>query len=81
MAEPEPTEAGPCTFLFKKSTKKFAGRKRKASDSNKGRLLLLHFSNYTSLLLYKPECAVFSIQEGSWKVALFYLCLITADIF
>uniref|UniRef100_A0AAQ4S9N2 Ring finger protein 113A n=1 Tax=Gasterosteus aculeatus aculeatus TaxID=481459 RepID=A0AAQ4S9N2_GASAC len=35
MAESEEPKAGPCTFLFKKSTKKFSGRKRKASDSDK----------------------------------------------
>ncbi|XP_068435467.1 E3 ubiquitin-protein ligase RNF113A [Clinocottus analis] len=35
MAESEETKAGPCTFLFKKSTRKFSGRKRKASDSDK----------------------------------------------
>lgn len=36
MAESEDPEASSCTFLFKKSTKKFSGRKRKASDSDKG---------------------------------------------
>uniref|UniRef100_A0A4W6CL37 Ring finger protein 113A n=1 Tax=Lates calcarifer TaxID=8187 RepID=A0A4W6CL37_LATCA len=36
MAESEEPRAGSCTFLFKKSTKKFSGRKRKASDSDKG---------------------------------------------
>lgn len=36
MAESEEPKAGSCTFLFKKSTKKFSGRKRKASDSDKG---------------------------------------------
>uniref|UniRef100_A0A8C4GR14 Ring finger protein 113A n=1 Tax=Dicentrarchus labrax TaxID=13489 RepID=A0A8C4GR14_DICLA len=35
MADSEEPKAGPCTFLFKKSTKKFSGRKRKASDSDK----------------------------------------------
>lgn len=35
MAESEEPKAGPCTFLFKKSTRKFSGRKRKASDSDK----------------------------------------------
>uniref|UniRef100_A0A3Q3J3R4 RING-type domain-containing protein n=1 Tax=Monopterus albus TaxID=43700 RepID=A0A3Q3J3R4_MONAL len=35
MAESEGPKAGSCTFLFKKSTKKFSGRKRKASDSDK----------------------------------------------
>uniref|UniRef100_A0A8D3DXC6 Ring finger protein 113A n=1 Tax=Scophthalmus maximus TaxID=52904 RepID=A0A8D3DXC6_SCOMX len=35
MAEPEEPRAGSCAFLFKKSTKKFCGRKRKASDSDK----------------------------------------------
>uniref|UniRef100_A0A8C4EXI7 Ring finger protein 113A n=1 Tax=Dicentrarchus labrax TaxID=13489 RepID=A0A8C4EXI7_DICLA len=38
MADSEEPKAGPCTFLFKKSTKKFSGRKRKASDSDKGKL-------------------------------------------
>ena len=36
MADSEEPKPGPCTFLFKKSTKKFAGRKRRASDSDKG---------------------------------------------
>ncbi|XP_068194083.1 E3 ubiquitin-protein ligase RNF113A [Antennarius striatus] len=35
MADSEEPKAGPCTFLFKKTTKKFSGRKRKASDSDK----------------------------------------------
>uniref|UniRef100_A0A8C6TZR4 Ring finger protein 113A n=1 Tax=Neogobius melanostomus TaxID=47308 RepID=A0A8C6TZR4_9GOBI len=33
--EPKAAGSGSCTFLFKKSTKKFSGRKRKASDSEK----------------------------------------------
>ncbi|KAM9457595.1 E3 ubiquitin-protein ligase RNF113A [Clarias gariepinus] len=37
MAEAEPTKSTTCTFLFKKSNKKFAARKRKASDSDKER--------------------------------------------
>lgn len=37
MADSEATKETSCSFLFKKSTKKFAGRKRKASDSDKGR--------------------------------------------
>uniref|UniRef100_A0A8B9L4K6 Ring finger protein 113A n=1 Tax=Astyanax mexicanus TaxID=7994 RepID=A0A8B9L4K6_ASTMX len=36
MAESEETKAT-CTFLFKKSSKKFSARKRKASDSDKDR--------------------------------------------
>ena len=37
MADPEvPATKPTCSFLFKKSTKKFAGRKRKASNSDKG---------------------------------------------
>ncbi|TMS14873.1 RING finger protein 113A [Larimichthys crocea] len=35
MADSEEPKAGPCTFLFKKSTRKFSGRKRKGSDSDK----------------------------------------------
>uniref|UniRef100_H3DBU2 Ring finger protein 113A n=1 Tax=Tetraodon nigroviridis TaxID=99883 RepID=H3DBU2_TETNG len=35
MADSEATKETSCSFLFKKSTKKFAGRKRKASDSDK----------------------------------------------
>uniref|UniRef100_A0A8C6NHU5 Ring finger protein 113A n=1 Tax=Nothobranchius furzeri TaxID=105023 RepID=A0A8C6NHU5_NOTFU len=35
MADPDKPKAATCTFLFKKSTKKFSGRKRKASDSDK----------------------------------------------
>ncbi|KAF6720936.1 RING finger protein 113A [Oryzias melastigma] len=35
MAESEEPKAQSCTFLFKKSAKKFSGRKRKASDSDK----------------------------------------------
>ena len=35
MAESEEPKST-CTFLFKKSTKKFSARKRKASDSEKG---------------------------------------------
>lgn len=38
MAESEKPREGSCTFLFKKSNKKFSGRKRKASDSEKGLL-------------------------------------------
>ncbi|XP_049601203.1 E3 ubiquitin-protein ligase RNF113A [Syngnathus scovelli] len=37
MAEANASKEGSCTFLFKKSTKKFSGRKRKASDSDKDR--------------------------------------------
>ncbi|XP_037111944.1 E3 ubiquitin-protein ligase RNF113A [Syngnathus acus] len=37
MAEANTPKEGSCTFLFKKSTKKFSGRKRKASDSDKDR--------------------------------------------
>ncbi|KAM9783688.1 E3 ubiquitin-protein ligase RNF113A [Syngnathus typhle] len=37
MAEANTSKEGSCTFLFKKSTKKFSGRKRKASDSDKDR--------------------------------------------
>lgn len=36
MADSEEPKKGSCTFLFKKCTKKFAGRKRRASDSDKG---------------------------------------------
>uniref|UniRef100_A0AAX7V098 Ring finger protein 113A n=1 Tax=Astatotilapia calliptera TaxID=8154 RepID=A0AAX7V098_ASTCA len=35
MAESEKPREGSCTFLFKKSNRKFSGRKRKASDSEK----------------------------------------------
>lgn len=42
MADSEATKETACSFLFKKSTKKFAGRKRKASDSDKGRPLVLY---------------------------------------
>lgn len=42
MAESEATKETSGSFSFKKSTKKFAGRKRKASDSDKGRPLLLY---------------------------------------
>lgn len=41
MADAEQPKTGPCTFLFKKSTKKFCGRKRKASDSDKGDVYFL----------------------------------------
>ncbi|KAF4093041.1 hypothetical protein AMELA_G00028360 [Ameiurus melas] len=37
MAETEETKPATCTFLFKKSSKKFSARKRKASDSDKDR--------------------------------------------
>lgn len=36
MADSGASDETSCAFLFKKSTKKFAGRKRKASDSDKG---------------------------------------------
>ncbi|XP_003965008.1 E3 ubiquitin-protein ligase RNF113A [Takifugu rubripes] len=35
MADSKASDENSCAFLFKKSTKKFAGRKRKASDSDK----------------------------------------------
>lgn len=41
MAESEKPREGSCTFLFKKSNRKFSGRKRKASDSEKGLLFNL----------------------------------------
>ncbi|KAK3520234.1 hypothetical protein QTP70_019705 [Hemibagrus guttatus] len=37
MADAEETKPVTCTFLFKKSNKKFSARKRKASDSDKDR--------------------------------------------
>lgn len=40
MAESEESKPS-CTFLFKKAGKKFAARKRKASDSDKGEGLQL----------------------------------------
>lgn len=39
MADSKASDETSCAFLFKKSTKKFAGRKRKASDSDKGGVL------------------------------------------
>lgn len=44
MADAEQPKTGPCTFLFKKSTKKFCGRKRKASDSDQGDVYFLCLS-------------------------------------
>lgn len=56
MADSEATKET-SSFLFKKSTKKFAGRKRKASDSDKGRLLVVHLC-FLRFLIYKRNSAV-----------------------
>uniref|UniRef100_A0A3Q0RGY2 Ring finger protein 113A n=1 Tax=Amphilophus citrinellus TaxID=61819 RepID=A0A3Q0RGY2_AMPCI len=51
MAESENPQEGSCTFLFKKSNRKFSGRKRKASDSDKG------------LLFNRRDCFFLSVQS------------------
>lgn len=67
MADSEEPKAGPCTFLFKKSTKKFSGRKRKASDSDKGTNYL--FDLWYFVMIYKAgiRCGVVFFQR-SWNV-------------
>uniref|UniRef100_A0A8C2ZQK1 Ring finger protein 113A n=1 Tax=Cyclopterus lumpus TaxID=8103 RepID=A0A8C2ZQK1_CYCLU len=62
MAESEETKAGPCTFLFKKSTRKFSGRKRKASDSDNGSGLSLG-----SCLLCVSGCESSALAELASK--------------
>lgn len=60
MAESEKPQEGSCTFLFKKSNRKFSGRKRKASDSDKG-LLFASVSDH----LIASELPVLAALLGS----------------
>lgn len=51
MADSEEPKAQSCTFLFKKSAKKFCGRKRKASDSDKGSPFILSYVSESNRLV------------------------------
>uniref|UniRef100_A0A3B4CMF1 Ring finger protein 113A n=1 Tax=Pygocentrus nattereri TaxID=42514 RepID=A0A3B4CMF1_PYGNA len=63
MAESEETKAT-CTFLFKKSNKKFSGRKRKASDSDKGKRCHLSLTCRSRFQTRKVEREAVSSSES-----------------